>query len=284
MATRTTEASNTLETFRVNFNGLVDDIGNVTVSSAGDQLNTTASTVVGAINEIFAGMKLSAQVATFTDITPIYLQSSNAETLTLQGGSGVYSETGAGKPTTNIVTDITADDTMSFLLNDNIVSKTTWFDGSLSNVWQTVDHETLSKNPGMDSLKRYLSREVALGHLVRQELSSMIPPLFLASGLQSRHNVLDVCAAPGSKSELLLHLMQESPDSRGQVSGMVIANDADPHRIETLINRFKRCPNPNLVCTCNKAEEMAKIIAPSSFKFDRILLRRCTGLRYWDES
>ena len=72
MATRTTEASNTLETFRVNFNGLVDDIGNVTVSSAGDQLNTTASTVVGAIIEIFAGMKLSAQVATFTDITPIY--------------------------------------------------------------------------------------------------------------------------------------------------------------------------------------------------------------------
>jgi 16S rRNA C967 or C1407 C5-methylase (RsmB/RsmF family) len=157
------------------------------------------------------------------------------------------------------------------ILNDNIVSKTTWFDGSLSNVWQTVDHETLSKNPGMDSLKRYLSREVALGHLVRQELSSMIPPLFLASGLQSRHNVLDVCAAPGSKSELLLHLMQELPDSRGQVSGMVIANDADPHRIETLMNRFKRCPNPNLVCTCNKAEEMAKIIAPSSFKFDRIL-------------
>ena len=55
MATRTTEASNTLETFRVNFNGLVDDIGNVTVSNAGDQLNTSASTVVGAINEIFAG-------------------------------------------------------------------------------------------------------------------------------------------------------------------------------------------------------------------------------------
>ena len=48
------------------------------------------------------------------------MKSSNAETLTLQGGSGVYSETGAGKPTTNIVTDITADDTMSFLLNDNI--------------------------------------------------------------------------------------------------------------------------------------------------------------------
>ena len=59
MATRTTESTNTLETFRVNFNGVVDDIGNVTVSSAGDQLCTVATTVVGAINEIFAGFNLA---------------------------------------------------------------------------------------------------------------------------------------------------------------------------------------------------------------------------------
>ena len=116
MATRTTEASNTLETFRVNFNGIVDDIGNVTVSSAGDQLQTSATTVVGAINEIFAGMKLSAQINSHGSTS--YLQSSNAETLTLQGGTGVYS----GATTTNIVTDTTADDTMSFFLNDNLAN------------------------------------------------------------------------------------------------------------------------------------------------------------------
>ena len=115
MATRTTEETNTLETFRVNFNGMVDDIGNVTVSTAGDQLNTAATTVVGAINEIFAGFKLQSQIS--GDDT-YYLQSSNAETLILQGGSGIHS----GAETTNIVTDITADDTMSFLLNDNITS------------------------------------------------------------------------------------------------------------------------------------------------------------------
>ena len=114
MATRTTEATNTLETFRVNFNALVDDIGNVTVTNAGDQLNTTATSVVGAINEIFAGMQLSAQINSYGSAT--YLQSSNAETLTLKGGTGIHS----GGQTTNIVTDITADDTMSFLLNDNI--------------------------------------------------------------------------------------------------------------------------------------------------------------------
>jgi len=117
MATRTTEASNTLETFRVNFNGLVDDIGNATVSSAGDQLQTTATTVVGAINEIFAGMKLSAQINSHGSTS--YLQSSNAETLTLQGGTGVYT---GNATTTNIVSDTTADDTMSFFLNDNITS------------------------------------------------------------------------------------------------------------------------------------------------------------------
>ncbi len=116
MATRTTEATNTLETFRVNFNSLVDDIGNVTVTNAGDQLNTTATSVVGAINEIFAGMQLSAQINSYGSAT--YLQSSNAETLTLKGGTGIHS----GGQSTNIVTDITADDTMSFLLNDNITS------------------------------------------------------------------------------------------------------------------------------------------------------------------
>jgi len=116
MATRTTEATNTLETFRVNFNSLVDDIGNVTVTNAGDQLNTSATSVVGAINEIFAGMQLSAQINSYGSAT--YLQSSNAETLTLQGGTGIHS----GGQSTNIVTDITADDTMSFLLNDNITS------------------------------------------------------------------------------------------------------------------------------------------------------------------
>ena len=117
MATSTTEASNTLETFRVNFNGVVDDIGNVTVTNAGDQLQTSATTVVGAINEIFAGMQLSAQINSHGSTS--YLQSSNAETLTLQGGTGVYDQAGQS---TNIVTDITAEDTMSFYLNDNVTN------------------------------------------------------------------------------------------------------------------------------------------------------------------
>ena len=117
MATRTTEETNTLEQFRVNFNGMVDDIGNVTVSTAGDQLNTSATSIVGAINEIFAGFNLSSQISGEADN---FIQSSNAETLNLVGGSGVHGDAGGETETTNIVTDITADDTMSFLLNADI--------------------------------------------------------------------------------------------------------------------------------------------------------------------
>ena len=119
MATRTTEETNTLEQFRVNVNSLVEDIGNVTVSNAGDQLDTVATTVVGAINEIFKGFKLSSQI---TGDDSYYLQSSDAETLTLQGGAGVHGDDSGEDETTNIVTDITADDIMSFLLNADITS------------------------------------------------------------------------------------------------------------------------------------------------------------------
>ena len=120
MATRTTESTNTLETFRVNFNALVTDIGNVYDSSNVKQLNTSATDVVGAINEIFAGFNLASQIS---GEAANYIQSSNAETLNLIGGTVANTAAGGthtGAETTNIVTDITADDTMTFFLNDKI--------------------------------------------------------------------------------------------------------------------------------------------------------------------
>ena len=120
MATRTTESTNTLETFRVNFNGLVTDIGDVYNSSNVKQLNTSATDVVGAINEIFAGFNLASQIS---GEAANYIQSSNAETLNLIGGTVANTAAGGthtGAETTNVVTDITADDTMTFFLNDKI--------------------------------------------------------------------------------------------------------------------------------------------------------------------
>ena len=116
MATRTTESTNTLESFRLNFNGLVTDIGNVwDASVTTNQLNTAANDVVGAINELFVGFKLVSQISGDDEY---FLQPTNTETMTLKGGAGIHS----GAETSNIVTDITADDEMSFFLNDNITS------------------------------------------------------------------------------------------------------------------------------------------------------------------
>ena len=116
MADRTTENTNTLEAFRLNFNGLVTDIGDFANLDNG----FTATNVVGAINEIFAGFNLASQIS---GEAANYIQSSNAETLNLIGGTVANTAAGGthtGAETTNVVTDITADDTMTFFLNDKI--------------------------------------------------------------------------------------------------------------------------------------------------------------------
>ena len=111
MADRTTENTNTLEAFRLNFNGLVTDIGDFANLNG----SFSATNVVGAINELFVGFKLVSQISGDAEY---FLQPTSAETLTLKGGTGVHSLA----ETTNIVTDITAEDEMSFFLNDNITS------------------------------------------------------------------------------------------------------------------------------------------------------------------
>ena len=111
MADRTTENTNTLEAFRLNFNGLVTDIGDFANLNG----SFSATNVVGAINELFVGFKLVSQISGDAEY---FLQPTSAETLTLKGGAGIHS----GAETTNIVTDITAEDEMSFFLNNNIAS------------------------------------------------------------------------------------------------------------------------------------------------------------------
>ena len=147
MADRTTANTNTLEAFRINFNGLVTDIGDF----ANLHNNFTATNVVGAINELFVGFKLVSQISGDAEY---FLQPTSAETLTLKGGAGIHS----GAETTNIVTDITAEDEMSFFLNDNIASlvsvqttkihPTTGTEVSFQNVAGTTNYQVKFASPG----------------------------------------------------------------------------------------------------------------------------------------
>ena len=147
MADRTTENTNTLETFRLNFNGLVTDIGDFANLNG----SFTATNVVGAINELFVGFKLVSQISGDAEY---FLQPTSAETLTLKGGAGIHS----GAETTNIVTDITAEDEMSFFLNNNIASlvsvqttkihPTTGTEVSFQNVAGDTNYQVKFASPG----------------------------------------------------------------------------------------------------------------------------------------
>ena len=91
-----------------------------------------------------------------------------------------------------------------------------------------------------------------------------------------------MCAAPGSKTEQLLSLMQAdaeptysgSSNAAGSTltaarvfSGMVLANDIDPKRMRTLIQRFSRHGSPNLIFCCGRAEDLPR----NEEVFDRVL-------------
>ena len=121
------------------------------------------------------------------------------------------------------------------VLTDGIVKPISWCKS-----WQiAADSGTLARSEALSPLYDLLCREVSLGNVVRQELASMIPVLLL--DVHHDHTVLDVCAAPGSKTEQILATMQQHGKNNGLssvCSGMVVANDADPKRILTL---KKRC-------------------------------------------
>ena len=64
----------------------------------------------------------------------------------------------------------------------------------------------------------------------------MLPPLYL--DVKSTDIVLDMCAAPGSKTSQILELM--SGESRKLLKGCIIANDADYSRAQMLIHQIQR--------------------------------------------
>ena len=141
----------------------------------------------------------------------------------------------------------------------------------------------------------------------------MIPPLLM--DLKPGMTVLDMCAAPGSKSCQLIEMIHEGEEARmekqqgratfkngelsphgdelgedwsddGRATGLLIANDSDYKRAHMLIHQMKRLNSPNLIVTNHDASIFPSIKLPSRpgaannqyLKFDRILADvPCTG-------
>lgn len=111
---------------------------------------------------------------------------------------------------------------------------------------------------------RFLVATTELGGVCRQEAVSMVPPLLL--GARQGDAVIDLCAAPGSKTGQIIEALRLGDGSSLARPGLIIANDADIKRCWMLAHQLKRFGASQLVVTHHDAQFFPKVRL-----FDRVL-------------
>jgi multisite-specific tRNA:(cytosine-C5)-methyltransferase len=181
-----------------------------------------------------------------------------------------------------------------------------WYPDQLA--WSmTTPKQVIRRHAPFASFQKFLVAETEVGNISRQELVSMIPPLLI--DIRPGMTVLDMCAAPGSKSAQLMEALHageedtilqaakevkegsagpeplgpEGLNDDGRTTGLLIANDSDYKRAHLLIHQMKRLSSPNLIVTNHDATmypsiKLPPLPAPEGkrplnryLKFDRIL-------------
>lgn len=121
-----------------------------------------------------------------------------------------------------------------------------------------IDREDRSEPLGKDLLHM-------LGHTYIQEASSMLPVALLDP--QPGERILDMAAAPGSKSTQIAARMQNT--------GVLVANDMQEARLHTLITALNRLGILNTIVTKKMGQWFSKHMTA---RFDRVLIDApCTG-------
>ncbi|KAL0812064.1 hypothetical protein ABMA28_009454 [Loxostege sticticalis] len=149
-----------------------------------------------------------------------------------------------------------------------------WYPGGLA--WQLrLSRMDIRRNETLYRLHNFLVAETAAGGVSRQETVSMIPPVVL--DVKPHHKVLDMCAAPGSKTAQLIEFLHAEEDK--MPTGFVMANDVDNSRCYMLVHQAKRLNSPCILITNHDSAVLPSITVtdeqnPGStkqLKFDRIL-------------
>ena len=116
------------------------------------------------------------------------------------------------------------------------------------------------------------------GILTRQELVSMIPPLLL--DIKKSDLVLDMCAAPGSKTGEMIELMNMDCEGDEEPTGAVVANDMDLKRAYMLTHQIKRINRGGMAVINHEGQKIPSIVDKEGkeVKFDKILVDvPCSG-------
>lgn len=173
-----------------------------------------------------------------------------------------------------------------------------WYPDQLA-WYMTTPKNVIRRFAPFASFQKFLVAETDVGNITRQEVVSMIPPLLM--DLKPYMTVLDLCAAPGSKSGQLIEMLHAGEEDRarevaynlanglarpegvvyeddGRSTGLLIANDVDYKRAHMLVHQMKRLNSPNIIVTNHDATIYPSIKLPSApggpnkyLKFDRIL-------------
>jgi len=146
-----------------------------------------------------------------------------------------------------------------------------WFPDNLA--WSTsAARQTLRRNELLKPFHQFLIENTACGSISRQEAVSMLPPLFL--NVEPGMRVVDLCAAPGSKTSQIIDALshkgsqrKENDQSATERNGLIVANDSDMKRCFMLVHQMKRLNSPELIVTHHDAQKFPAELD----SYDRVL-------------
>eukprot|EP00930_Biecheleria_cincta_P081859 TRINITY_DN7126_c1_g1_i1.p1 TRINITY_DN7126_c1_g1~~TRINITY_DN7126_c1_g1_i1.p1 ORF type:complete len:307 (-),score=66.13 TRINITY_DN7126_c1_g1_i1:62-982(-) len=152
-----------------------------------------------------------------------------------------------------------------------------WYPGGLAWQWNQLSTNDIRKKAELQPLKQWLGWLLSHGALARQEAVSMIPPLCL--DVRPGDLVLDLCAAPGSKSSQLLELLHLGAssgrvDMSRTVRGAVVANEISGKRADVLKMQLERLCSPCPIVTQFDAQYFPNLVCQetgNALCFDRVL-------------
>jgi len=141
-----------------------------------------------------------------------------------------------------------------------------------------VARHELKRSEALTKFHKFINRSCDSGLISRQEAVSMIPPLLMQ--VKPGHRILDMCAAPGSKTAQFLECLYKdynflNPTEFLNDSGFVLANDNNLMRANMMIHQLKRLNTAGMIVVSHDAQNFPAIYedinSKTQIQCDRIL-------------